>query len=245
MFKVYALTLVLALASFSISAADQDTPAAAKIRAVLKTRYPNVAIKQIAPAPMLDLYELVTDAGLAYTDSNANYLIVGKILDTKTQEDLTETRWNELNAIDFDTLPFELAIKFVKGNGKRRLAVFEDPHCPYCRQLENELQNVSDTTVYVFLYPLESLHPGATATSRNIWCAEDRAAAWNNSLLKKEAPPSATCDSDPLKKLAILGDKLNINATPTLFFPDGHRVAGAIPVARLEKELNSSQAPRK
>lgn len=225
----------------ALAAADAvDSAVDAKIRATFHTRYPKVTISQVAVAPMPGLYELITDAGIAYTDQNGDYLFLGKILDTKTQEDLTEARWNVLNAIEFDKLPFDLSIKFVKGDGKRRVAVFEDPHCPYCRQIETELQKMNNTTVYVFMYPIESLHPGASDTARAIWCSKDRAAAWIGTMLHNEQPEKGSCNSDGIKTLLALGDKLNVNATPTLFFADGHRHAGAMPGEQLDKELNTA-----
>jgi thiol:disulfide interchange protein DsbC len=237
------ITLTMATALLSITARAGTTPETdsaieAKIRATLHTRYPAVSISHVSPAMFPGLYELITDAGIAYTDSNGDYLFLGKIVDTKTQEDLTQARWDTLNAVEFDKLPFNLAIKFVKGDGKRRVAIFEDPHCPYCRQIETELQKITNTTVYVFMYPIESLHPGASETARDIWCADDRAAAWTNAMLNKQKPAKSDCKREGFKELIALGDKLNINATPTLFFPDGRRRLGAMPSEQLEKELD-------
>lgn len=236
------LSGVLFTTAFAAPPQEPDTPATAKIRATLHARYPKVNVGQIVPAPMPGLYELLTDAGLAYTDGNGDYLFLGKIIDTKTQEDLTEIRWSTLNGIEFDKLPFELALKYVKGDGKRKVAVFEDPHCPFCRQLEGELQKVTNATIYVFLFPIESLHPGATQTTRNIWCAKDRAATWIDTMLNNAKPPAANCKDDGLKSLLALGEKLNVDATPTLFFVDGHRHAGTMPSANLDKELNAAAA---
>jgi thiol:disulfide interchange protein DsbC len=238
--RIAALVVGIVLASIA-SAQELDSAAEAKLRATLHTRYPQVSISKIAPAPLPGLYELITDAGIAYSDSKGDYLFLGKIVDTKTQEDLTQGRWDSLNAVEFDKLPFELAIKFVKGDGKRHVAIFEDPHCPYCRQIETELQKISNATVFVFMYPIESLHPGATDTARNIWCAKDRAAAWTDEMINKQKPQQSSCNTDGFKKLIALGDKLDINATPTLFFPDGHRRLGAMPSEQLEKELDGRQ----
>jgi thiol:disulfide interchange protein DsbC len=222
-----------------------DSPEVAKLRAQLKIRFPDVTMKQIAPAPIAGWYELVTEGGLVYADANGDHLFIGKILDTKTRDDLTETRWNQLNGVEFDKLPFESAIKFVKGNGKRQVAIFEDPHCPYCRQIEATLKDINDVTIYVFLFPIESLHPGATDTSRNVWCSDDRATAWTKVMLEKTAPPVKRCDETGLQKVVKLGEQLGINGTPTLFFADGHRVVGSIPRDRLQKELEAVQAASK
>src|SRR5215831_11085265 len=232
---------VLSIAGSAAPPAVPDTPAAAKIRAALRARYPDVEFKQIVPAPMPGLYELVTDSGIVYTDANGDYLFLGKILDAKTKDDLTEERWNALNTIEFDKLPLSLALKFVKGDGKRRVAVFEDPHCPFCRQLEGELQKITNATIYVFLYPIESLHHGATETSKNIWCAKDREEAWKKAMLNNEKPPAANCKADALQSLTKMGDKLGVNATPTLFFPNGRRHPGSMASAALEKALSDNQ----
>jgi thiol:disulfide interchange protein DsbC len=231
-----------ALLSFASYGVEGEPPAAEKIRTQLKARYPKVAIKQVALSPLPGLYELVTEAGLVYTDANGDYLVVGKLVDTKTQEDLTELRMSQLNGVPFDTLPLDLAIKYVKGNGKRRLAVFEDPHCPYCRQIEVTLKDITDTTIYVFLYPIESLHPNATETSRNVWCAEDRQTAWLKVMLEKTAPPAKKCDVAALQLIQKFGDQLGINGTPTLIFADGRRVASALPRDRLEKLMDDAEA---
>jgi len=179
-----------------------------------------------------------------YVDATGDYLFYGKVMDTRTKEDLTAKRWNGLQQVDFASLPFELALKQVKGNGSRKLAVFADPHCPYCVRLEKTLQDVDNVTVYTFLYPIESIHPGATDRAKQIWCAKDRNAAWSAWMTNKKHIAATACNTDSLVTLKQLGDKIKVTDTPTLIFEDGHRVPGAIDKDQLEQEFKSI-APKK
>ncbi len=150
------------------------------------------------------------------------------MMDAKTRSNLTTERMNALNSIPFDQLPLAKAIKVVKGNGKRQIAVFSDPDCPFCHQLENTLASMTDVTIYTFLYPIASLHPDAPNKAKNIWCANDRSSVWTQWMTQKKAIPAApaTCKNDPLKDLQELGDKLHVNSTPTLFFPAASECRG-------------------
>jgi thiol:disulfide interchange protein DsbC len=144
----------------------------------------------------------------------------------------------ELTKIDFSTLPLDQAIKVVKGNGNRKIAVFSDPDCPYCKRLEkDELSKIDNVTIYTFLYPLEQLHPDAGRKARAIWCAPDRNKAWENWILNGQLPNGATECETPLDKVAALGRKLGVNSTPTIFLPNGKRVQGALPAEELEKAI--------
>jgi thiol:disulfide interchange protein DsbC len=162
----------------------------------------------------------------------------GQIMATSSKENLTQARLSALTRVDFGSLPLASAIKVVKGTGSRTLVVFADPNCPYCRQLEEELQGVSDVTVYTFLFPLEELHPGARAHAEAIWCSKDPAQAWSQWMLKHVEPQAASCPTDALAALEKLGVKLNVIGTPTLIFGDGRRISGLIPQAQLEQELS-------
>jgi thiol:disulfide interchange protein DsbC len=214
----------------------------ARIVAAFKERFPTVQIEQVGPAPWPGLYEVVTQGEIAYTNADGSLLFSGRVLDTKTHEDLTQKRWNEINSVDFSKLPFDLAIITVKGNGSRKLAVFSDPDCPYCQQLEQSLRDVTNVTIYTFLYPLESVHPDARNKAVKIWCSEDRSRAWSSWMLERTAPAAEACASNPTATLIELGTRLKVNSTPTLFFDDGHRIAGAVPQEQLESELSRKQA---
>lgn len=209
----------------------------ATIRKTLQARLPNISIEKIQPSTWPGLYEVITDGELVYSDATGDFLFVGSVMDTKTRENLTEKRWSQLLAVDFKSLPLDSAIKMVKGDGSRKLVVFSDPHCPYCVRLEKTLQEVDNVTVYTLLYPIESLHPGATTKAKQLWCAKDRTAAWGEWMLNKKDPPANACKNDPVEQLVVLGNKLKVTGTPTLIFADGHRVSGAIGKEQLEKEF--------
>lgn len=208
----------------------------------LAERFPDIKVERVGPSILPGLYEVVTPSEIVYSDAEGDHLVLGQIVDVKTRENLTQRRWNEINKVDFNSLPFQQAIKIVKGQGRRKVAIFEDPFCPYCRELEGSLQGLDDVTLYIFLYPLEGLHPGATEAARDIWCASDSAAAWSNWMLNKKAPPVAACKETPIESLAAVGDKLRINSTPTMFFPDGSRIPGAIAADKLESKIAAANS---
>lgn len=219
-------------------AAEQKEPKEiASIRQTLESRYPKMKIVDVKPGPIPSLYEVFTGGSILYTDKTGDHLISGSLVDTRTKKDLTEDRVNERNAIHFDSLPFDQAIKIVKGTGARKLAVFTDPDCPYCRRLEEEMKTVTDTTMYVFLFPLKQIHPNAEKHAKAIWCSSDPAQAWNQWMLEKKEPEAATCAADPVDELLQLGVKLNVNGTPMLYFENGSRSAGAMSAKDLEARL--------
>lgn len=221
------------------------------IRAEFAKKYPQTTIESITKTPYLGLYELLADGELMYTDAGLNFLILGSIIDTKSKINVTDVRQREIEdrklkalAFPFEQLPFDLAIKKVKGNGSRKVAVFSDPDCPYCRRLEKDIEKVTDATIYIFLLPIEQLHPKAPAISRAIWCATDRVKAWDQYMLKGVAPASPACDN-PVDKIVAFGQSKKINGTPTIFFEDGKRVPGAIPLDRFEELLTKGSSSGK
>lgn len=230
------LTASALLCTTSLWAADDS---ATTIKRTLEERYPRITIVDVEPSAVPGIYEVFTGRTIVYTDRTADHLFVGRLIETKSNRDLSAERLDVYNGIDFEKLPFERAIKVVKGNGSRKLAIFEDPNCPYCQRLEKELSTMTDLTVYVFLYPLEEVHPGATARAHTIWCSPDRSAAWTNWMVDRKDPPGGPCSSDPISQNEDLGQTLRINTTPTLFFPDGHRIPGLPALARLQQALDS------
>lgn len=227
------LFLVL-LTSFSFSYAYAD---AAKVKDILQKNYPQLGkIDKTNKANILGLYEVVAQGQLFYTDEKAQYLISGNIIDLKTMRNLTEERSQKLFAIDFNSLPFDLAIKKVKGNGQRKMAYFSDPNCGFCQKLESELKNVDNVTLYLFML---SIFPGSDKKVQGVWCSKDQVKAWDNLMLNHIQPPAGTCDT-PAAKLMELSHKLNINGTPALIFADGVLIPGFRPAAELEKSLNST-----
>jgi thiol:disulfide interchange protein DsbC len=212
----------------------------ASVKKAVQAKFPKSNVESVNKTPYFGLYEVYIDKGIFYTDENLNYIILGDIIDAKTLRNLSEERKRKLSGFRFDNLPLGLAIKIVKGNGKRKLAIFSDPECPFCQQLEREMINVSDVTIYTFLYPIEGLHPGATEKAKAIWCSSDRVKAWNNFMLMRSAPEAkASCDN-PVDRIVEFGRGKGINGTPTLIFADGRMISGAIPEAQLEQILNES-----
>ena len=209
----------------------------ALIRKNLQERIPQFPkIDEITKAPMPGLYEIRVDGTeIYYTDAEGNFLIQGQLIDTRSRRNLTEERIEKLTAIDFQSLPLKDAFTLVRGNGKRKLAVFEDPNCGYCKRFERDLQKVDNITVYLFLYPI--LGQDSVDKSRNIWCAKDRAKAWQDAMLREQPAASANCDTSALQRNVELGRKYKINGTPTLITTDGNRVPGAISTAQIEKLL--------
>ena len=234
------LVLAAALAALSLAHSARADEAAVKkgIEAWLGgSGAPKV--ESVRKFGALGLYEVQVDGELVYTDAKVSHVILGDVIDVKARRNLTEERKQKLSQIKFSDLPLDLAVKQVKGNGKRVVATFEDPNCTYCRKLAKELQGVNDVTIYTFLYPI--LSPDSADKSKNIWCATDRAKAWNDLMVEGKTPASANCDH-PTEKVVAVGRKLNIRGTPTMFFADGSRVPGYMPVAMLEKALDKGSA---
>ncbi len=216
----------------------------ASIRSEIAKKFPKASLDSVTKTPHLGLYEVVVDGQMFYADENFNYLIDGSIIDTKSMTNVTAARQRELEevklrklAFPFEQLPFDMAIKKVKGDGSRKIAVFSDPDCPYCKRLERDLEKVTDVTIYLFLFPIEQLHPKAPAVSRAIWCSSDPVKAWDEYMLKGVAPKAAGTCTNPVDKLVEFGIAKRITGTPTIFFADGKRVPGAIPVDQIEDIL--------
>ena len=222
-----------------------QTPAQeAAIRKNLVERLPGLPkIDEIRRTPMNGLFEVRMGNEIVYTDADGSHLIQGQLVDTRSRRDLTQERQDKLNAIAFDSLPLKDAITIVRGNGKRKLALFEDPNCGYCKRFERDLQKVSDITIYLFLMPI--LGAESTEQSRNVWCSKDKAKAWSDLMTAdKPVPPSSPgCDTSALTRNVEYGRKMRITGTPTLVFANGNRVPGAISSAQVEKLLAEAQTP--
>ena len=222
----------------------QPIPQEATIRKNLSDRLQGLPkIDEIRRTPMANLFEVRLGSEIYYTDGEGNHLIQGQLIDTRTRRDLTQERLDRINAIAFDSLPLKDAITMVRGNGKRKLAIFEDPNCGYCKRFERDLQKISDVTIHLFLMPI--LGPDSTEQSRNVWCAKDKARAWTDLMVadKPLAGAAAGCDSSALARNVEFGRKHRITGTPTLIFANGSRVPGAIAAAQVEKFLNEALTP--
>ena len=212
----------------------------ASIRKNLAERIPQLKqIDEITKTAVPGLYEIrVNGTEIFYVDADANHLIQGNLIDTKQRRNLTEERIEKLTMVAFDSLPMKDAFTIVRGNGKRKLAVFEDPNCGYCKRFERDLQKVDNVTISMFLYPI--LSADSTEKSKNVWCAKDKGKAWLDLMVRDQAVPAAGapgCDTSAIERNLALGKKHKITGTPTLIFADGSRVPGAISSAQVEKYL--------
>lgn len=207
----------------------------ADVRKAFEAKFGTKA-ESVTKSGYLGLYEIYADGQILYSDEKASAFIVGPLIDGKTLKNVTQERMNKLTAIKWSDLPLERAVKQVRGDGRRVLASFEDPNCGYCKRLAKELLKLDNVTVYTFLYPI--LSPDSVEKSKQIWCAEDRAKAWNDWMVEGRAlTGKADCDTSAIVRNQEFGRKLNINGTPTLFFADGERIPGAVPLAKIEEKL--------
>ena len=227
------IALLLALCGGSVAFAASDTD---RIKARLNQLAPEVKIDKITPVEPTGMFEVQSGRHIFYTDATGRYVFEGSLIDVERKVNLTEARVERLTRVDFSSLPLADAIVSVKGNGKRKLAIFSDPDCPYCRKLETQLAGVDNVTIYTFLFPIAQLHANATERAVSVWCSPDRVKAWGIAM-KGGALPSLHCDT-PVERNIALGTKLGVNGTPTLIFADGRRVPGAIPAAQIESLLN-------
>jgi thiol:disulfide interchange protein DsbC len=215
----------------------------ATIRKNLEQRLPDMPkIDEINKSPIPGLYEVRVGTEIFYADEQGNHLIQGNIVDTRTRTDLTQARIDKLSAIDFSTLPLKDALVWKQGNGARKLAVFADPNCGYCKRFEKDLLNVKNVTVYTFLFPM--LGGDSPEKSRNIWCAKDATKAWREWMLEGKTPPRSMghCDTGALDRNIAFARKHRVNGTPALIFENGTRVPGALPAEEVEKQLVAARA---
>ncbi|WP_323011825.1 thioredoxin fold domain-containing protein [Castellaniella sp.] len=202
-------------------------------------RFPGIQVDAVRLTPMPGIFEIQVGLDLVYADDQVNYVLQGSLIDAKARRDLTAERLELLQQVAFDSLPLERAIRQVKGTGARQIAVFEDPNCGYCKQLHQTLESIDDVTVYTFLYPI--LSPDSNTKSRDIWCASDPAATWKSWMVRGEVPATADC-STPIDENLALGRQLNVRGTPAIFFADGSRVNGALPLDALKQKLDAQGA---
>jgi thiol:disulfide interchange protein DsbC len=217
---------------FSVAASADEADVKRIMEGKLGTK-----VESVTKAGYLGLYEVYADGTIFYTDEKVTAFIAqGPLIDAKTMKNVTQERMNKLTAIKFSDLPLDRAIKHVRGDGKRVLVTFEDPNCGYCKKLAKDLLKLDNSTVYVFLYPI--LSEDSVRKSKQIWCASDRAKAWNDWMVDGKALPSKDdCDTSAISKNQEFGRKLNITGTPTMFFGNGERVPGALPLDKIEAKM--------
>ncbi len=225
------LLLTLLLAS-GCNAGEAD------IKKNIEARFPGAKVESVTKSPVAGIFEVVVDGGqIIYSDANGDYVLTGELLETSKRRNLTKERLDKLNEVKFDALPFDQAVKVVKGDGKRQLAVFSDPDCPYCRKLEHELNKLENVTIYNFIYPLP-MHADAGRKGRLVWCSEDRAKAWQDLMLNGKLPEGKDDCANPIDANLALGAKLNVQGTPAIIFTNGKRVPGMVPADRLSALLD-------
>lgn len=192
------------------------------LKALLESKNPGMHVKSITVSPLPGIFEIYANGRVFYSDEKAEYILAGNLYDVAGKRNLTEERAKVLSTIKFEALPLGNAIKITKGNGAHKFAVFSDPDCPYCKMLEQNLDKIglTDYTAYIFLFPLEEIHKDARAKSEAIWCADDRAAAWNAWMKEGKLPEKKSCDA-PISANRELGDTLGVAGTPTIYLSDG------------------------
>jgi thiol:disulfide interchange protein DsbC len=229
---------LLALAAAGLMLLGTVQAQEAVIRKNLAERLPNFPkIDEVSKTPIPGLYEIRIGSDVLYSDEQGNHVVQGQIIDTRTRENLTEARLEKLTAINFAELPMQDAMVMKQGSGARKLVVFADPNCGYCKRFERDLRNVKDVTIYTFLYPI--LGPDSHVKSKDIWCAKESAQVWRDWMVNGKAPPKTMgeCDTSVLERNVALGQKHRVNGTPALVFENGVRKPGALPAAQVEKLL--------
>lgn len=234
--SVYKGVLVASLAVTALSASAGENEVRKGVATILGEAGSVVSVRKLNYGKF---YEVQVSSGdLVYVDETGSYLFFGQLFDLKSRKNVTAERQQELSRINFADLPLNQAIRQVRGNGKRVIATFEDPNCIYCKKLAKDLQNLKDATIYTFLVPV--LSADSDAKAKNIWCAPDRAKAWNEWMLEGKPPASATCDN-PIAKNAEFARKLRIGGTPTMFMADGTRLPGYVALAELESAISQAE----
>jgi thiol:disulfide interchange protein DsbC len=228
------IIITIILFSFSLLVFSDEKELQEKIN----QSYPDLVIKSIQKTDFNNLYEVLISGQIIYTNKDFSFLIVeGRVVDPETKIDLTSDRLDELTRVNFLRLPFDKAIKVVRGDGERKVAVFSDVDCPFCKKLEKEgLSELDNITIYTFLFPL-AIHPKAEIRSKKIWCAEDKEKAWNDYMLRNiMANNNGNCKT-PIEDILVLGRDLGISSTPTIIFSSGKKIPGAIPLKEIEKHI--------
>ncbi len=231
---------IAAAALFAISCTVQASPDLVKIE--LTKKFPDLKAERITKTAYGNLYEVFTGNEIFYTDEKASFIVTGEVIDTGTRANITQARLNKLTAIKFEDLPLQNAIKMVRGDGSRKMAIFEDPNCGYCKRFEADVNTLENVTVYTFLYPI--LAQDSTDKSKAIWCAKDKLGAWQDWMLRNKPAQAATeaCET-PIEQNVALGQKLRVNGTPATFFVDGERISGALPKSAIEAKLVAASMP--
>ena len=234
------IALALCIGTFGLLGATSLAQAqnTQQIKAELQKRLGSTAnIKGVSASPVPGLFEVQLNSEIFYTDANAKYLIQGEVIELATGQNLTEKRQADLNRIRWSDLPLSNAVKMVRGNGSRQLAVFADPNCGYCKRLEKTFQQLDNVTVYTFLLPI--LSADSMQKSKQIWCSSDATKVWLDWTINNTTPSGKGECATPIDKNLALAKSYGITGTPTIFFTDGSRFPGAVQLSDIEKKFAS------
>ena len=238
--RVLAIVLGICLATIGCVAVAQSTGPEAAIKKRLEERMPGVRIAGVTKTPFGGLFEIRTeDHEIIYVDDKVTFLIDGSILDgNDPRRNYTQERLKQLVGFKYDDMPFSNAFKIVRGNGKRQVAYFSDPNCPWCRKLDQEFAQMNDVTVHVFLYPILSAE--SLPKAKAVWCSPDRTKAWLDLMLKNTMPSAAgNCDT-PIEQVLAFGRKHKVDGVPTIVFTNGDRVSGYRTAAQLSQMIDAA-----
>lgn len=235
----------MAMAASSITGAAEQgrEPTEAEVAVIntLKQKYPATKFQSVTESKIPGVFEVVMGKNIAYVEPSGRYWLFGRLFDMTTQTDLTEEKIpGNRSPLEWSKLPFDDAIVQVRGTGKYKVAVFSDPDCPYCKRLEQTLEGISDATIYTFLMPLEQLHPQARAKAEAVWCAADRSEAWRKLMLQNQPSPATKC-ANPIEKIVTMAAGAGITGTPTMIFPDGSMLPGAVPAEKIRQSMRKAQ----
>lgn len=238
---VFAITAVALALLASSGRADEQA-----IRQALRSRIPNAQILSIQKLPYGELYEVAVrrgdDTAIYYSDALGQVMIVGNLIDMRTDRNLTEERLRQLSVIDWNKLPFHWAVTTRRGNGRRQIAIFSDPNCPFCQKFEKDLASVDNITVHIFMWPV--IKAESVRQTKSVWCSKDRAKAWNDLMLKRAEPMAPTDCDNPIDELVALGRRLGATSTPTWFLPNGEKYVGAQPMSEVVPLLDATARRR-
>jgi thiol:disulfide interchange protein DsbC len=210
----------------------------ATVKANLKIQYPSTTITSVEESPIKGIYEVVLGKNITYTDESAKFFLFGDVIRMSDQTNLTSPKRDDLKKLDFASLPLKDAIKYTKGNGSRKIAVFSDPQCPFCKKLEAELLKLDNVTIYIFTNPIVGLHPEARNLSKKIWCSKDKAKAWREYLLSSIEPKSDGLCENPVDRNIGLAQSLGLNGTPMSVLEDGSVIEGSVSFGELDYKLD-------
>jgi len=235
---LYGCAVATAITTFSMAARSDEQA----IRQVFKTKLPSAQVISVEKLRYAGLYEVAVQGSegyrVFYTDALGQVMLIGNLIETRTDRNLTEERVRKLSAIDWNKFPFQWAVTTRRGDGRRQIAIFSDPNCPFCRKFEKDLATVDNITIHIFMWPVIKLE--SVRQTKSVWCSKDRAKAWNDFMLKDVEPIAPTDCENPIEELVALGRRLGATSTPTWFLQNGEKYTGAQPMSMVVPLLDAT-----